>query len=48
MTNEMIISKDVYDEWKGQPILSDEDEWNGKYQTYGDMWIGEGYEIEQG
>lgn len=41
----MIISKEIYQEWKDQPILHDEDQWCGKYKTYGEMWIGEGYAI---
>ena len=39
------ISKDIYNAWKNQPILHDEDMWRGKYLTYGDMWLGEGFEI---
>lgn len=42
-----MISKEVYIEWKDQLILHDEDIWSGKYITYGDMWIGEGYTIEE-
>lgn len=43
---EMVIDYETFITWKDQAILSDEDEWNGKYQTYGEMWKGEGYEIE--
>ena len=38
-----IISYDTYRDWYDQPILHDEDMWDGKYKTYGDMWVGEGY-----
>lgn len=31
--------------WCNQPILHNEDMWNGKYKTYGEMWIGENYTI---
>jgi len=40
------ISRETFDSWKNQPILSDEDQWGGKYKTYGEMWTGEGYDIE--
>lgn len=43
---EMVIDFDTFITWKDEPILHDEDEWNGKYRTYGEMWEGEGYEIE--
>lgn len=43
----MIISKEIYQEWKDQLILHDEDQWCGKYKTYGEMWIGEGYQIKK-
>lgn len=43
----MKIKKEIYLTWKDQPILHDEDMWYGKYQTYGEMWIGEGYQIEE-
>ena len=43
----MTIDRDTYLNWKDQPILHDEDEWDGEYQTYGDMWIGEGYQIDE-
>lgn len=43
----MTISKEIYKRWKDQPILHDEDQWNGKYRTVGDMWTGEGYTIEK-
>lgn len=42
-----IISKEVYNKWKDQPILHDEDLWGGKYKTVGEMWVGENYTIEQ-
>lgn len=35
-----------YLDWGSSPILHDEDEWNGKYKTYGEMWEGENYKIE--
>lgn len=41
-----MIAKEIYKGWKDQPILHDEDYWDGKYKTYGEMWIGEGYMIE--
>lgn len=41
----MKIAEKVFLEWKDQPILHDEDEWGGKYKTYGEMWKGEGYTI---
>lgn len=41
------ISREVYDAWRDQPILHDEDQWGGKYKTVGDMWAGEGYTVEQ-
>lgn len=40
------ISATTYNEWHNQPILHDEDEWDGKYKTYGEMWLGEGYTIK--
>ena len=40
-----MISKETLEAWKDQPILHDEDEWNGAYATYGEMWAGEGYTI---
>lgn len=39
------ITLEVFLKWKDQPILHDEDEWGGKYKTYGEMWKGEGYTI---
>ena len=39
------IAMEVFREWMDQPILHDEDEWGGKYKTYGEMWKGEGYTI---
>lgn len=42
----LTVSKDIYNEWKDQPILHDEDMWMGKYKTYGEMWVGEGAEVE--
>lgn len=48
MNNETkVISKEVYDAWRDQPILHDEDQWGGKYKTVGEMWAGEGYTVEQ-
>ena len=52
MTNENIytqpepISRETFDSWKNQPILGDEDQWGGRYKTYGEMRAGEGYDIE--
>ena len=43
----MSIEFETYMEMKNEPILHDEDEWNGKYKTYGEMWDGEGYEIDE-
>lgn len=43
----MKITKETFNEWKDKPILHDEDMWMGKYQTYGEMWVGEGYKIEE-
>lgn len=40
------VSATVYREWKDLYILHDEDEWNGKYLTWGQMWKGEGYLVE--
>lgn len=42
----MKISYKVYEDWKDQQILHDEDNWGGRYKTYGEMWSGEGYEID--
>lgn len=42
------ISREVYEAWRDQPILHDEDQWGGKYKTVGEMWEGEGYAVEQG
>lgn len=42
-----VIAKETYDDWRDQPILHDEDQWMGKYKTYGEMWAGEGYAVEQ-
>lgn len=41
----LIVTRTEYNEWKDQPILHDEDMWNGKYKTYGEMWQGEGFAI---
>lgn len=41
------ISPTTYNAWRNQPILHDEDEWNGEYETYGEMWLGEGYTIKE-
>lgn len=40
------IDSETYRAWHNQPILHSEDEWDGRYQTYGDMWAGEGYTID--
>lgn len=40
------INSKTYIEWHRQPILHDEDYWNGEYRTYGEMWRGEGYQID--
>jgi len=37
------IDKEVWDDWYDQPILHDEDEWGGRYKTYGEMWEDLGY-----
>lgn len=42
-----VISKETYAAWKDQPILHDEDMWRGQYETYGEMWRGEGFVIEE-
>ena len=42
-----MIDRKTYEGWKDQPILHDEDDWSGKYKTYGEMWEGEGYDIEK-
>jgi len=42
-----MIDNATYKKWKDQPILHDEDIWGGKYRTYGEMWLGEGYTIEE-
>ena len=44
---EYIVPKDVQDKWGNQPILHDEDQWDGKYKTFADMWKGEGYKLEE-
>ncbi len=41
----LTMPREFYEVWKEQPILHDEDNWQGKYRTYGEMWIGEKYEI---
>ena len=41
----MNIDYSIFQKWKNQPILKDEDCWEGKYKTYGDMWKGEGYMV---
>ena len=43
----MEISKETYERFKDQPILHDEDMWNGKYRTFGEMWVGEGYSVKK-
>lgn len=39
----MTIAPEIWRDWFDQPILHDEDDWGGKYKTYGEMWVGEGY-----
>ena len=39
------ISRDTYYKYKDCLILHDEDDCDGKYKTYGEMWLGEGYRI---
>lgn len=46
MSNGVIISYGIWESWKNSRILHDEDQWGGKYKTYGEMWKGEGYIIE--
>lgn len=41
------IDLETYLYWKDKPILHDEDEWNCKYRTWGEMWDGEGYQVEE-
>lgn len=41
------ISKETQEKWANQRILHDEDQWGGKYKTYGDMWKGEGYILDE-
>lgn len=41
-----MIRRDIYEAWKDQRITFDEDQWDGAYETYGEMWAGEGYMIE--
>lgn len=43
----MNIDLETYLTRKDDPILHDEDEWDGKYKTYGEMWDGEGYTIDE-
>ena len=43
----MKISAEWWDVCFNSPILHDEDDWSGKYKTYGEMWLGEGYEREE-
>ena len=43
----MKISAEWWDVCFNAPILHDEDDWGGKYKTYGEMWLGEGYEREE-
>lgn len=40
------IKYEDYLKFKDQPILHDEDMWNGKYRTFGEMWEGEGVGID--
>lgn len=46
VTENKTINSKTYSEWHRQPILHDEDDWNGNYRTYGEMWRGEGYQID--
>ena len=41
------ITKDTYYKYKDCLILHDEDDWDGKYKTYGEMWLGEGYRLKE-
>lgn len=41
----MYIDLETYLFWKHVEIPQIEDEWNGKYKTFGEMWDGEGYAI---
>ncbi len=43
----MSIDLGTYLYWKDKPISHDQDEWDGKYRTWGEMYLGEGYEIEE-
>ena len=43
----MSIDPETYLLFKDDSILHDEDEWSGKYKTWGEMWDGEGYEIDE-
>lgn len=43
----MTIDYNIYNLHYTDPILHDEDCWNGLYKTYGEMWEGEGYTIEK-
>ena len=45
MPNGLTIEYQIYLDWKDQPILHDEDYWDGQYKTYGQMWMSEGYAI---
>ena len=42
----MTVDRETYEVWKDTPILHDEDDWDGKYATYGEMWQGEGYTVK--
>lgn len=41
------ITMDDFLAWRDQHILHGEDEWDGMYKTYGEMWEGEGYMIDR-
>lgn len=37
------IHPDIWAQYYNAPIMHDEDEWDGQYGTYGEMWEAEGY-----
>lgn len=45
MAETITISYETYLRYKDNVILHDEDQWSGRYTTYGEMWEGEGYEV---
>ena len=47
LEEEFVVDKETQEKFGSQPILHDEDQWNGKYKTYNDMWAGEGYKLEE-